>query len=169
MGTTRSETKSLVIENWRYPWTRISARIRRIVATLKSLWKVRAEPDHFPTFTGWLPRNFDYASSLTSSSPFLSLSSLSNSASINVIHSCLEILPLLSVSISSSNCLTSGSPRASLSVGFGVCRFLTYCSSHRCSDCQQRDSQDDPERLLSFEHGSPPQEEVTIRIRYRST
>jgi hypothetical protein len=57
----------------------------------------------------------DCASSLASSSPVLSFSSLSNSAFMNFIHSSLEILPLLSVSMRRSNCLTSPSPSASLS------------------------------------------------------
>src|SRR5580658_888334 len=91
-------------------------------------WNVIPRPSarelgHFPTLVEWLTRNLDCVSSLTSNSPFLLLSSLSNSASINFIHSCLEILPFFSVSISSSNCLTSSSPSATLSCGFGVDAF----------------------------------------------
>jgi len=66
--------------------------------------------------------------------PLLSLSSRSNSASMNFIHSRLEILPLLSVSISSSNCLTSSSPRASLSAGFGTDCFCATALPGRRQD-----------------------------------
>jgi hypothetical protein len=58
-----------------------------------------------------------------SSCPFLAVSSLSNSTSINFIHSCLKILPFLSVSIRSSNCLTSSSPRLTFSCGYGTVAF----------------------------------------------
>jgi hypothetical protein len=51
---------------------------------------------------------------------FLSLSNLSNSASINFMCSCLEILPFLSVSMRSNSCLTSSCPSASLCCDLGA-------------------------------------------------
>ena len=57
-------------------------------------------------FENCLNRGFDCIISLTSNSPLLSLSRLSNPASIKFIHSCFEILPFLSASIRSNNCLT---------------------------------------------------------------
>jgi hypothetical protein len=59
--------------------------------------------DHLPTY-GRI-RTRDCVNSLTSNCPLWSVSSLSNSASINFIHSSLEILPLLFVSIASNSCL----------------------------------------------------------------
>lgn len=83
----------------------------------------------------------DLVSSLTSSSPSLFLSSLLNSASINVMNSCLEILPFLSVSIKSNSCLTSASPSATLSGDFGADAFcatippvVTIVSSPKASN-----------------------------------
>src|SRR5208282_4325215 len=75
---------------------------------------------HLPTLAKRLTDTCDCASSLASSSPVLSLSSLPNSASMYFIHSCLEILPFLSVSMRRSNCLTSANPSATLSCGFGT-------------------------------------------------
>lgn len=93
---------------------------------------------YLPRFTGWLTRNFDWISSLTSNCPFLSLSNVSNSASINLIHCCLGILRFWSVSIRSSNYLTSFSPSASLSCFFGTAafcghRFLAWLTEPRSS------------------------------------
>src|ERR1700722_14467152 len=84
------------------------------------------DADYFPTALEWLARNFDCVSSFGSSSPFLFLSSLSNSASIKFMYSCLEILPFLLVSIRSSSCFTSFSPSASLSWGFGTDCFCAF-------------------------------------------
>jgi|GEM_PF-4243732 len=58
---------------------------------------------YLPAFAEWLARSLDCAISLTSSTPFLLWSNLSNFASMNFIHSCLEILPFLSVSMRSSS------------------------------------------------------------------
>jgi hypothetical protein len=80
----------------------------------------RSEGRHYlpkSEYRTWLTDTVDFSSSFRSSSPFLSLSSLSNCASINVIHSCLEILPSLFVSIRSNNSFTFSSANESL-VGF---------------------------------------------------
>src|ERR1700751_4361011 len=65
----------------------------------------------------------DCSNCFRSISPLFSTSSLWNAASINFIHSCSEILPFLSVSMRTSNCLTSSSPSASLSCGLGTAAF----------------------------------------------
>jgi hypothetical protein len=59
------------------------------------------------------------ASFLGSKEPVLPRSSLSNPASMNLSHSCLEILPLLSVSMRISFCFASSALSICLSTGFG--------------------------------------------------
>jgi hypothetical protein len=89
----------------------------------------------------------DCRNCLGSSSPFLSLSNLSNSSPINLIHSCLEILPFLSGSIRSNRSLTASSPSASVSCGlwhicFCLCndgfRYWPKKSQHRDAECHGR-------------------------------
>src|ERR1022692_3397385 len=67
-----------------------------------------------------LDRICDSFNSLTSSSPLLSLSSLLNSAFMNLINSCSDTFPFLSWSMRSTSCLTSSSLKAILSCGGGV-------------------------------------------------
>src|ERR1035438_7596420 len=66
-----------------------------------------------------LTESFVWSNSFRSSSPFPSLSSLLNSASMKFSHSCFDILPFLSVSSRSSSSLTFSFARANLSRGFG--------------------------------------------------
>jgi hypothetical protein len=79
---------------------------------------------HFPTLEKWLTRNFDCISSLTSSRPFLALSSLSNSASI--IRLGTERLPVLLalLSLNDSFC----------------CSFLRIDSTRNAFTCSTGDS-----------------------------
>lgn len=120
--------KSACGEQWvGHCWRRLSGPIRRHqfrIAHDPGGTNQRHRRRHLPTLVKGLTRNLDSPSSLISSWPRLSLSSLSNSASMNFIHSCLEILPFWSVSIRSSNCLACSSPRASLSWAFGTAAFV---------------------------------------------
>jgi hypothetical protein len=84
-------------------------------------------------FRGHLPTNGrtrtrDSVNSLTSSCPVWSVSNLSNSASINLSHSSLETLPLLSVSIASNSCLAAwAASSAASSVVAAAWRWSHYC------------------------------------------
>src|ERR1700680_4322846 len=80
---------------------------------------------YLPVDEKLLRRKLNCSSSLRSRSPVLSVSSLSNSADIKVIHSCLEILPFLSVSIRKNKKLTSSSLSPCLSPGAAAALFCT--------------------------------------------
>ena len=90
---------------------------------------------HFPTLTGWLTRNFD-------------------SASINFIHSCGEILPFSSISIRSSSCLTSPSPGAKFILRLRSCCLLRDRSPQHGPACDRdSDDHDKPCDVRSPQHG----------------
>lgn len=81
------------------------------------------EMRYLPVVANALTRTRDRASSLASSSPLLSLSSLSNSASMNFIHSCFVIFPCSLGAIRSIKRLTSSSASARLSSPLGTADF----------------------------------------------
>src|ERR1035438_2681189 len=89
-----------------------------------------ATSHYLPTSEGRTCSNtVDCSSPFGSISPFFPASSLSNSASMNFIHSCLEVLPFLSVSIKASSSFTFLVAIAALSGCFGTDAF---CAKEVC-------------------------------------
>ena len=128
-----------IILNWCHYLQQIriaqGPKVTRYLAGQKPRGGVSAGPlsRRSPCLRGHLPTNGctrirDSVNSLTSSCPVWSVSNLSNSASINLSHSSLETLPLLSVSIASNSCLAAwAASSAASSVVAAAWRWSHYC------------------------------------------